>query len=199
LNCGGLRRDLHRADWGDFRKHREGRGGLSPAVPAPGSPNSPGGFRREVQPRRQHWFLNRKSGFPFRTRAFCSVSRGQRRLGEKEDRAPSVTPGVALRSRTQARRVSISPRCTNVRPAALGKPFGENSGPPDRSSMAFAHHLPPWAHARASDKISPSLTAYQAILHSKAKWLLARRKFLKRSTGGVWVFLPIAVKRDPTV
>src|SRR5580704_12591837 len=26
-----------------------------------------GGFRREVQPRRQHWFLNRKSGFPFRT------------------------------------------------------------------------------------------------------------------------------------
>ena len=25
------------------------------------------GFRREVQPRRQHWFLNRKSRFPFRT------------------------------------------------------------------------------------------------------------------------------------
>src|SRR5208283_4820547 len=43
-----------------------------------------GGFRREVQPRRQHWFLNEKSGFPFRTPAFCSVSRGQRRLGEKE-------------------------------------------------------------------------------------------------------------------
>jgi len=62
----------------------------------------PGGFRREVQPRRQHWFLNEKSGFPFRTPAFCSVSRGQRRLGEKEYRAPSVTPGVALRPRTQA-------------------------------------------------------------------------------------------------
>ena len=61
-----------------------------------------GGFRREVQPRRQHWFLNEKSGFPFRTPAFCSVSRGQRRLGEKEYRAPSVTPGVALRPRTQA-------------------------------------------------------------------------------------------------
>src|SRR5271167_3125946 len=60
-----------------------------------------GGFRREVQPRRQHWFLNEKSGFPFRTPAFCSVSRGQRRLGEKEYRAPSVTPGVALRPRTQ--------------------------------------------------------------------------------------------------
>jgi transposase len=30
-----------------------------------------GGFRREVQPRRQHWFLNEKSGFPFRTPAFC--------------------------------------------------------------------------------------------------------------------------------
>jgi len=56
-----------------------------------------GGFRREVQPRRQHWFLKRKPGFPFRTLAFCSVSKGQRRLGEKEYRAPSVTPGVALR------------------------------------------------------------------------------------------------------
>ena len=60
-----------------------------------------GGFRREVQPRRQHWSLNRKSGFPFRTPAFCSVSEGQRRLGEKEHRACSVTPGVALRVRTQ--------------------------------------------------------------------------------------------------
>src|ERR1700722_5640275 len=60
-----------------------------------------GGFRREVQPRRQHWFLNEKSGFPFRTPAFCSVSRGRRRLGEKEYRAPSVTPRVALRPRTQ--------------------------------------------------------------------------------------------------
>ena len=60
-----------------------------------------GRFRREVQPRRQHWFLNEKSGFPFRTPAFCSVSRGQRRLGEKEYRAPSVTQGVALRVRTQ--------------------------------------------------------------------------------------------------
>ena len=56
-----------------------------------------GGFRREVQPRRQHWFLNEKSGFPFQTRAFCSVSEGQRRLGEEEYRARSVTPGVALR------------------------------------------------------------------------------------------------------
>ena len=54
-----------------------------------------------MQPRRQHWFLNEKSGFPFRTPAFCSVSRGQTRLGEKEYRAPSVTPGVALRPRTQ--------------------------------------------------------------------------------------------------
>src|SRR5271165_363124 len=63
-----------------------------------------GGFRREVQPRRQHWFLNEKSGFPFRTPAFCSVSRGQRRLAEKEYRAPSVTPGVALRPRTQGPR-----------------------------------------------------------------------------------------------
>jgi hypothetical protein len=70
---------------------------ITPAEP----PNARGGFRREVQPRRQHWFLNEKSGFPFRTPAFCSVSRGQSRLGEKEYRAPSVTPGVALRPRTQ--------------------------------------------------------------------------------------------------
>src|SRR5271165_3748325 len=65
-----------------------------------------GGFRREVQPRRQHWFLNEKSGFPSRTPAFCSVSRGQRRIGEKEYRAPSVTPGVALRVRTQGPHVN---------------------------------------------------------------------------------------------
>ena len=43
----------------------------------------------KCNPRRQHWFLNEKSGFPFRTEtpAFCSVSRGQRRIGEKEYRA----------------------------------------------------------------------------------------------------------------
>ena len=44
----------------------------------------------------------RKVGFPIPNPAFCSVSKGQRRLGEKEYRAPSVTPGVALRVRTQA-------------------------------------------------------------------------------------------------
>ena len=43
----------------------------------------------------------KKSGFPVRTPAFCSVSRGPSRLGEKECRAPSMTPGVALRPRTQ--------------------------------------------------------------------------------------------------
>ena len=42
-----------------------------------------------------------KVGFPIPNPAFCSVSRGQRRLGEKEYRARSVTPGVALRVRTQ--------------------------------------------------------------------------------------------------
>ncbi len=66
-----------------------------------------GGFRREMQPRRQHWFLNKKSGFPLRTPAFCSVSKEQRRLGEKEYRAPSVTPGVALRVGIQAERVTF--------------------------------------------------------------------------------------------
>src|SRR5271157_271544 len=82
-----------------------GEGGLSLVAKSHSLAMTPdcsrGGFRREVQPRRQHWFLNEKSGFPFRTPAFCSVSRGQRRLGEKEYRAPSVTPGVALRPRTQ--------------------------------------------------------------------------------------------------
>src|ERR1700722_10127175 len=80
-------RDIERAKelWADYKRRRK----------------PPGGFRREVQPRRQHWFLNEKSGFPFRTPAFCSVSRGRRRLGEKEYRAPSVTPGGALRPRTQ--------------------------------------------------------------------------------------------------
>jgi hypothetical protein len=82
-----------------------------------------GRFRREVQPRRQHWFLNEKSGFPFRTLAFCSVSRGQRRLGEKEYRAPSVTQGVALRPRTQGRHsLGRTPRlhASRLLPRALG-------------------------------------------------------------------------------
>jgi hypothetical protein len=34
-----------------------------------------GGFRREVQPRRQHWFLNGKSGFAFRTPPFARFPR----------------------------------------------------------------------------------------------------------------------------
>src|SRR5271165_1953219 len=88
-----------------------GEGGLSLVAKSHSLAMTPdcsrGGFRREVQPRRQHWFLNEKSGFPFRTPAFCSVSRGQRRLGEKEYRAPSVTPGVALRPRTQEGRPSV--------------------------------------------------------------------------------------------
>src|SRR5271170_3587980 len=94
-----------------------------------GSAGAAGGFRREVQPRRQHWFLNEKSGFPFRTPAFCSVSRGQRRLGEKEYRAPSVTQGVALRPRTQGG-PSISP----------GRPWLSRSwrmGPGDFRSTTF--------------------------------------------------------------
>ena len=56
-----------------------------------------GGFRPEVQPRRQHWFLNRKSGFHSEPRLLLGFQKGQRRLGEKEHRARSVTPGVALR------------------------------------------------------------------------------------------------------
>ena len=46
--------------------------------------------------------------------AFCSVSEGQRRLGEKEHRACSVTPGVALRVRTQA---AVAHRSCPHRPA----------------------------------------------------------------------------------
>ena len=42
-----------------------------------------------------------KVASPIPNPVFCSVSKGQRRLGEKENRARSVTPGVALRVRTQ--------------------------------------------------------------------------------------------------
>ena len=38
------------------------------------------------------------------TPAFCSVSRGQRRLGEKEYRAPSVTPGLHFAPELRRRR-----------------------------------------------------------------------------------------------
>jgi hypothetical protein len=85
------------------------------------------------------------------------------------------------------RRASISPGCTNVRPAALGKPFGENSG-------LFAHHLPPWTHRPRERQNLSEPDCLSGDLALKAKRLLARRKFLERSTGGVWVFLPIAVK-----
>src|SRR5271166_2313476 len=84
-----------------------------------------GGFRREVQPRRQHWFLNEKSGFPFQTPAFCSVSRGQRRLGEKEYRASSVTPGVALRPRTQGPdEIEIAVEAASVNPIDVRRADG---------------------------------------------------------------------------
>jgi hypothetical protein len=75
---------------------------LRPAFPDPIHPFSRTGWipRRSATPSTA-LVPQRKSGFPFRTPAFCSVSRGQRRLGEKEYRAPSVTPGVALRPRTQ--------------------------------------------------------------------------------------------------
>jgi hypothetical protein len=38
--------------------------------------HEPGRFRREASPRRQHWFLNEKSAFPFRTPALSSATRG---------------------------------------------------------------------------------------------------------------------------
>jgi hypothetical protein len=68
----------------------------------------------------------KKSGFPVRTPAFCSVSRGPSRLGEKEYRAPSMTPGVALRPRTQAL--------------------------PRRASLKFAQYLNNWLGVRKADK-----------------------------------------------
>jgi arylsulfatase A-like enzyme len=89
-------------------------------------------FRREVQPRQQHWFLNEKSGFPFRTPAFCSVSKGQRRLGEKEYRAPSVKPGVALRPRTQGTSIAGTCREGGARVPALA--WGPNITAGSRNS-----------------------------------------------------------------
>jgi hypothetical protein len=124
---------------------------------------------------------------------FGATSANTEREGGLSEALPA--PGAP----NSPRRASISPGCTNVRPAALGKLFGENSGLPTEAPWPSPIISRPGRIARASDKISPSLIAYQAILHSKAKRLLARRKFLERSTGGVWVFLPIAVKRDPTV
>src|ERR1700722_6144245 len=44
----------------------------------------------------------RKVGFPIPNSGLLPVSRGQGRLDEKEYRSHSVTPGVALRRRTQA-------------------------------------------------------------------------------------------------
>ena len=61
----------------------------------------PGGFRHEVQPVDSIDSSSESSGFPFQISAFCSVSRGRRRFGEKEYPALSVTPGVALRVGTQ--------------------------------------------------------------------------------------------------
>ena len=65
----------------------------------------------------------KKSGFPVRTPAFCSVSRGPSRLGEKECRAPSMTPGVALRPRTQGAvvttRIALSATYSNAEASPL--------------------------------------------------------------------------------
>ena len=108
-----------------------GKGGLSPAVPAPGSPNSP-----ECQ---------------------------------------SV------------------PDVRNVRPAAL-EPFGESSGPPDRSSMAFAHHLPPWTHRARERQNLPSLIAYQAILHSKQSGYWLDENFLSVRPAAFRYFYPLPLK-----
>ena len=62
--------------------------------------------------------------------AFCSVSEGQRRLGEKEHRACSVTPDVALRVRTQGpSRIKPLGAETAERVVALtlGEPPGETT------------------------------------------------------------------------
>jgi hypothetical protein len=86
-----------------------------------------------VQPHRQHWFLNKKSGFPFRSPAFCSVSKGQRRLGEKEYRALSVTPGVALRGGIQASMPRLSAKQT-----ASGNPIPDRE-PVDPNATSKVH------------------------------------------------------------
>jgi hypothetical protein len=47
--------------------------------------------------------------------AFCSVSRGQRRLGEKEYRAPSVTPGLHFAPELRPWTLAASARRETVR------------------------------------------------------------------------------------
>jgi hypothetical protein len=54
-----------------------------------------------VQPRRQHWFLDRKPGFPFGTPPSARFPRDKDGSARRKSRARSVTPGVALRVRTQ--------------------------------------------------------------------------------------------------
>ena len=68
----------------------------------------PGGFRREVQPRRQHWFLNKKSRFPIPNPAFCSLFQGTktaRREGKSrgpEPEADANRHSVEAQGRAQA-------------------------------------------------------------------------------------------------
>src|SRR5271157_1474266 len=115
-----------------------------------------GGFRREVQPRRQHWFLNEKSGFPFRTPAFCSVSRGQRRLAEKEYRAPSVTPGVALRPRTQAvaksNRLPSARRWSGIERKISNSDAGMRQPPIRVVAYRFRHFRPRESQSSVTDR-----------------------------------------------
>ena len=52
-----------------------------------------------MQPRRQHWFLNEKSGFPIPNGGLLlEFPGGEDVFGEKEYRAPSVTPGLHFAS-----------------------------------------------------------------------------------------------------
>jgi hypothetical protein len=52
-----------------------------------------GGFRREVQPGRQHWFLNEKSGLPFRPPGLLLGFQGTKTARRERISSPSVTPG----------------------------------------------------------------------------------------------------------
>jgi hypothetical protein len=55
-----------------------------------------------VQPRRQHWFLDRKSGFPFRTPALLLGFQGTKTARREGTSSPFSDAGVALRVGTQA-------------------------------------------------------------------------------------------------
>src|SRR3984957_15393949 len=102
-----------------------------------------GGFRREVQPRRQHWFLNEKSGFPFRKRvgqqtgclSWCRESRELR-----QPRQPSRLPDCQELPLSRSRRSCSTPnricgdaRASRLKEREIGSQFSLGRDPDNKA------------------------------------------------------------------